>query len=212
MDDFQNALDGKTSTEGWTAEKLVDYHKFLKGAVKTEESVVGGLREAKRAEADRVEALKAEEIRIRGLVEAAQAQIPKPPEVSQFRTEQIEKAKRKLMEKVKLSPEQLAVVEEKFKRLDTGKADADFIYEDLLSALAAANPSKFLELSQEREAAERRAAEELESQAAGAGGSGGGGGEPKKFSDAVMDLAKKAGITPEAAKRQLDGGMSRTYE
>lgn len=212
MDDFQLALEGKTSTEGWTAEKLVDYHRFVQKAATEEESKVGGLREAKRVESERVQKLKDEAERIQTDIDAKkQQEIPKNPEMTQFRTEQVNKAKNRFYAEFKLSEQDRAAVEEKFTRLDTGKLDAEFIYDDLLSAFAAANPKRHVELTRSREEQERLAAEEIEAQAGGGGGSGGNGGEVKKFSDEVMTLAKKAGITPEAAKRQVEGGMSRTY-
>jgi len=212
MDDFQDALDGKVTTEGWTAEKLVDYHKFLKTATKEAEGQVGGLREAKRSETDRVAKLKEEGDRIdREIAAKKQETPPSNPEMSQFRLEQVSKAKARLYSEVKLTEEEKVVVEEKFKRLDTGKVDADLIYVDLLSAVAASNPTKFFELTKGQQEAQRMADDEIQRQAELAGGAPSGN-EPRKFSEEAVALARKAGITPEAATRQVTQGMSRTYE
>lgn len=220
MDDFQEALEGKTSTEGWTAEKLSDYHKFVTDKVKEEESKVGGLREAKRAETERVEKLKKEAEDILKAKEEAEKNNPpadekdKPqqsPEMIQFRSEQVEKARQKLFSSVKLSDEDKIAFEDRFKQLDSGKLDSDLIYKDMLAAVVATNPDKFIGLAQEREKSEAEAARIAAEQAAGTDAAPGGEGE-KKFSDEALKLAKEAGITPEAATRQLQNGMTRTLE
>lgn len=213
MDDFQNALEGKISTETWDAEKLVEYHKFLATKTAEEKSEVSGLREAKRAETERVEKLRAEAAAAEEKIRKAESQpsaAPSGEAMSQFRAEQVEKAKIRLFSEVKLSESEKAVVLEKFARLDTGKLDADFIYQDLLSAVAAANPSKFLELSKSAEEQEAEAQAEIERQAS-SGQTPPSGQEKRKYSDETISLAKKAGITPEEAERQVAQGMSRTY-
>jgi len=219
MDEFQNALEGKITTEGWTAEKLVEYHKFLTTATNEAKSEVSGLREAKRAEAERVEKLQAKateaeaaaEKAIKLAEDAGKAGRPAiSPEMSQFRTEQVEKAKIKLFSTVKLTDEEKVVVLEKFSRLDTGKLDADFIYQDLISSVAAANPTKYLELTKSQEQNQAEAQAELERQAA-AGNAPPAGQDPKKYSDEALALAKKADISPEAATKQVANGMTRVY-
>jgi hypothetical protein len=213
MNEFQDALDGKTTTEGWTAEKLSDYHKFLTGAAKDEEARVAALREAKRVEQQRVDQLKkdAEDIAEKNRHAAENPPESRQPnsEISQFRSEQIEKARKQLLSQVKLTDEERTVVEDKFKRLDSGKMDADLIYLDFLSAVAAANPTKYLDLTKQRAEQERVAAEMVAADAE-AGNAAPGGQQPKKFSDEVMSLAKKVGITPEAAQKQISQGMHRT--
>lgn len=219
MDEFKNALEGKTTTEGWDAGKLVDYHKFLVTATSEAKSEVSGLREAKRAEAERVEKLQAKATEAEQAAEKAlkiaeeAAKGGKPtisPEMSQFRTEQVDKAKAKLFSTVKLTDEEKAVVLEKFTRLDTGKLDADFIYNDLISSVAAANPTKYLQLTQGQEQAQAEAQAELERQAA-AGHAPPPGKDQKKYSDEALSLAKKADISPESATKQIAQGMTRVY-
>lgn len=218
MDKFQDALEGKTTTDEWTAEELVEYHKFVLGKVKEEEGKVGGLREAKRAETERIEKLKAEADKIEEDIQQKKNTPPegeeKPtnPEMTQFRSEQIEKAKNRLFSEMSFSEEEKKVILEKFERLDSGKLDSDFIYLDLVSALAAANPEKFLTLKKKADEEERIAQEEIERQASGEGGNPPQEGEKKVFSDEVIALSKKAGITNEAAQKQIDSGMSRTLE
>lgn len=223
MEEFQKALAGEISTEDWDAPKLVDYHKFLKEESKTEEGRVAALREAKRVENERAEkakkeadeaeeaAKKAKEGKLDPKPEGEDDAPPAPsPEMAQFRTEQVEKAKKKFLSTVNLSDEEKEAVEEKFSKLDSGKLDADLIYEDYVSAFAAANPSKFLELSSEKEERERKAQERLEEETRANGG------KPpeleeKKYSDEALALARSAGISPEAATRQLSEGLSRTF-
>lgn len=218
MNEFQDALEGKISTADWTAEKLVEYHKFLQETTTKEKGEVGGLREAKRAETDRVEKLKLEATTAEERIAKAKTDgatgdgALKIPEMTQFRTEQVEKAKTRLFSEVKLTEEEKTVVLEKFGLLDSGKVDADFIYQDLLSAFAASNPTKFLTLSKAQEQSEQEAADETERQAGSGGSAAPAGQEPKKFSDEAMALAKKAGITPEAAQKQVTGGMTRIFE
>lgn len=219
MDEFQNALEGKITTETWDAEKLVNYHKFLTTATNEAKSEVSGLREAKRAEAERVEKLQAKateaeqaaEKALKIAEEAAKGGKPQiSPEMSQFRTEQVDKAKAKLFSTVKLTDEEKAIVLEKFARLDTGKLDADFIYQDLISSVAAANPTKYLELTKSQEENQAEAQAELARQAA-AGNAPPAGQDPKKYSEEALSLAKKADISPEAATKQIAQGMSRVY-
>lgn len=211
MEDFQNALEGKITTEGWDAAKLVDYHKFLVSAAEKEKGEVTGFREAKRAEADRVEKLKVEATAIEDRIRnAKEEKSPENPQMTQFRSEQVEKARQRLFSTVKLTEEEKVVVDEKFKRLDTGKLDADFIYQDYLSAFAAANPTKHLELTQTQQQAEDAARLEIERQAQD-GKAPPAQPDLKKFSQEALDLAKKADISPEAATKQVANGMTRVY-
>lgn len=219
MDEFKDALEGKISKDtvaGWPAEKLVDYHKFLTETVDTTKGEVGGLREAKRVEIERVTKAKtdadAEEARLAKIKDGTVDPIvpPKSPEMTQFRQEQVKKAKDRLYATVTLTEEEKAKVEENFTRLDTGKIDSDLIYTDLLSAVAASNPDQYLTLSQRQAKQEEDARAEIERQAA-AGEAPPAGQERKKFSDEVMKYASDNNITPEAAQKQLSSGMRRTY-
>lgn len=211
MQKFQDVLDGKATLEGFTSEELVDFNKYAVEAAKVEVDKVSGLREAKRVENDRVVNAKAEADRLEAAAKAEREKNqPQTPEMRQFREEQILKAKNKLFSTVELTDEQKVVVEEKFKRLDSGKIDSDLIYEDFLSSVAAANPQKYMSLSEKQRESERAAALELERQAA-AGGAPPTGEQKKKFSDEALALASQAGITPEAAQKQTQEGMRRTY-
>lgn len=219
MDEFQEVLDGKKTTEGWDAEKLVGYHKFLGETAQKTEAEVRGLREAKRSETERVEKLKKDaderEETARKAAEGNGNESPKPPEnkeMTQFRKEQVEKAKLRLFSEVSMTDEEKAIVEGKFILLDSGKMDAEFIYKDFLSAVAAANPDKFMSLSKSQQDAQREADEETARQAGGGGDTAPAGNEPKKFTDAALALSKQAGITPEEATRQTTEGMTRVYD
>lgn len=208
MDEFKNALEGKVSTEGWDAEKLVGYHKFLKESIDKEKSEVSGLREAKRAESERVERLKQEAATIEDKNKSVVAKPTENLQMTQFRSEQVEKAKSRLFSEMKLSEEEKVQVLDKFQKLDTGKLDADFIYTDLVSAVAASNPNKFLELTKSQERAEMEAQAEIERQA-GSDASKPADFDKSKYSDATLSYAKATGITPDAAERQLRRGMKR---
>ena len=128
-----------------------------------------------------------------------------------LRNENIDKAKLRLPAKVRSDANRMVLVDAAFKRLDSGKLDADNIYRDLLSAVAATEPERHLQMSEDADRREKEAAEELERQAAGGGG-GPSAEEKAKYSQEVVDLAGKAGITLEAAKRQVEQGNKRTIE
>jgi len=213
MQKFQDVLDGKVKREDLTPEEMPDFYKFAGEKAKEEEGRVAGLREAKRTEQERADKAKAdaeaEEERLRKIREGNQPKLD--PAMQQFRSEQVFKAKTKLLSSVKLTDEEMRVVEEKFSRLDTGKLDADLIYVDYVSAVAAANPEKYLMLTNKQQAAEQAAAEEEQRQAASGGGSSGGGGDDKKYSDEVKKLSKDAGISLEAAQKQITQGNKRVY-
>lgn len=210
MQRFQDVLEGKVKLDELTDEELPEYRKFAQAAAVEEQQKVTGLREAKRAEQEKIDRLKEDAAKREAEAAAAGQKPPENPEMKQFRDEQIIKAKNRLYSNVTLSDEEKTKVEEKFSKLDSGKLDSDLIYEDLLSAVAAANPQKFISLSKEKEEAERAAQEELARQAGGSS-SGGGSSEPKKYSDEVVRLSKEANIDLEAAKRQVEQGTKRVY-
>lgn len=116
---------------------------------------------------------------------------------AQFRTEQVEQAKTKLFSNTKfnLSQEEKALVEEKFKRLDSGKVDKELIYNDFLEAYAAVRSSKLISDSEKSFEFEKNAAQ---FNAAGAGGTSGmSSPDDAKYSQAAKDLFRefqKAGI------------------
>lgn len=127
----------------------------------------------------------------------------------QFRQEQVDKAKAKFFAEYKIPVEKQAEYEAKFKSLDSGKVDSDLIYQDFVGVYAFLNKDTLLKTEQDRIKMEQQAEEEA-ARAAGGGGSGGPGNEPPKFSKEATELAKKAGITEEAADRTVKQGMTRT--
>jgi len=214
MQEFQDVLDGKIKVEDLSPEKLPEFRTFALKTSKEEIEKVAALREAKRVENERVESAKAEADRIKSDSEKLKAETMSSkelsPEMKQFRSEQVEKAKERLFSTVKLSEEEKKLVLENFSKLDSGKMDADFIYKDLVSAVAASNPDNYLTMSQDRERMAWEAEQETLRQAA-AGITKPSETELKKFTDEALKLSKEAGITPEAATKQLTHGNKRVY-
>ena len=163
------------------------------------------VQEATDAEKSKLEAIKKE------LQETADKLDSTKKATSQFRDEQIGKAKTKFFNDFKISPEKQAEYEATFKGLDSGKVDSDLIYKDFIRAHGAINADTLLgsdkTLEDQKEQARLAAI-------AAAGRSEGAppGKEPKKFSDEAENLAKNAGISPEAAEKQIKGGMKRVHE
>ncbi len=95
-----------------------------------------------------------------------------------------------------------------FKKLDSGKVDAENILKDFVASYAAVNPQAILE---ERTRIEKMEADAQAAIAAAAGGqpSKPGGSDKPKFDEKTQAVAKEAGITPEAADAVLKQGMSR---
>jgi hypothetical protein len=209
MEKFKDVLEGKIKKDDLTPEELIGYKTYVSDLSKEEEAKVTGLRGARQAEEKKLADLKAEAERLTN--GGSGDTPPEHPQMKQFRIEQVLKAKNRLWATIKASDAEKTIIEDKFSRLDSGKVDSDLIYEDLLSAVAASNPKKFIELSGDDERRKREAEDEIARQAGGAGGSGGSGNEPKKFSDEVLNLSKDAGISPEAAQRQVSQGNKRTY-
>lgn len=192
---------------------MPEFVKFGKEKVTETLTAVGGVRDARQAEEKKLTDAKEAITKAEATIARAD-ELNKPaltPEMQVFRNEQVEKAKNRLLSTVKLTPEQQAEVMEKFKKLDSGKMDADFIYKDLTASVAATQPDRFLTLSEKEENERIAAEEELARQAGGSGGSAGEDNKPKKFTDAATQLAKDAGISPEAATKQLTEGNRRIY-
>ena len=210
---IKEALEGKIKFEELTEEEKPEYQKALAESVKEMQGSLTGMRSARQAEEQKLEDKKKELAE----VEKKLAEGGNPPpfqnqggDMKQFREEQVQKARLKLGSLVKLSPEDMVQVEAVFIKLDSGKMDADFILQDFLSAVAAAKPEVYLDAKKKLEDMEKGAAQHTRQQAGGSD-SAPPGQEPKKFSDQAMKLAQEAGITPEAAQKQLTQGMSRTY-
>jgi hypothetical protein len=211
MQKFQDVLEGKLKVADLTPEEMPDFVKFAK----TEsEKVLGettGVRSARQAEETKLEGVKAKLTEAEGVIKKAE-ELSKPalsPEMQALRSEQVEKAKERLWSSLKgVTDEQKTSILDRFKQLDSNKLDAEFIYRDLLASAAAAMPERFAELHNGQVTREQQAQEEIARQAAANGGT-----PPpdpaKKFSPEALQLAQQAGITPEAATKQLTQGNRR---
>jgi len=130
-------------------------------------------------------------------------------EGTQFRQEQVDKARTKFFTDYNIPVEKQTEYEEKFKALDSGKVDSELVYQDFVGVYAFLNKDTLLKADSEKRDMERKAAEEA-ARGAGGGGNPPAGDPPKTHSDVAMKLAKDAGITPEAATRIEKEGMTRT--
>jgi len=131
--------------------------------------------------------------------------------MSQFRTEQVEKAKSRIKTEFDLDDAALKSVDEMFVRVDSGKVDVELIYQDYKAAYVATNSDTFLAAQQTGKDMEARAAA-ANANAAGSQSAPPPGKEPQKYSDEAVALAKAAGITEEQAEAQVTGGMKRVYK
>lgn len=137
--------------------------------------------------------------------------------VSQFRSEQLQKAKNKLFSNPDYALEESdkARFDELFKKLDTGKVDSDLIYEDLVTTYVALKPGQFIKAAGEL-GEMRRNATSFNAASANASVQMSGP-EGDKFSPAAKDLFSKwaqAGFdtskyTLEAAQKVVNSGMTR---
>jgi len=132
--------------------------------------------------------------------------------MSQFRDEQKQKAIQKFKSDFGLSDEENQVILENFKKIDSGKVDAEFIYQDLVGAYAFVNKDKLVEADKERQAREAAAATANAENAGGMQGKPNNGNQPPKYSDTVTNVAQKAGITLEAAKKVVEEGTKREWK
>lgn len=209
---FKDVLDGKLKVDDLSSEELPEFTKFAKSEADKTRGEVAGFREAKRAEADKVAKLKEESEKAEKLISEAKAAKESLEasrgQITQFRQEQIEKAKSKFYSSFTISDEDKVKVEENFKRLDSGKVDADLIFKDFVSSYAASNPEGYIEAKKKLADMEKGAAS-ANANAAGNHSSSPGGGDPKKFDEKTIKVAQEAGITPEAADKVLKEGMQR---
>lgn len=129
--------------------------------------------------------------------------------VSQFRNEQVQKAKDRFKTEFGLTDEEFSKVEETFKRTDEGHVDADFVFDNLKRTYAYLNPDTLLKAKSEQDRMAKNANNANASEAGSHSAKPSDGQEIKKFSDAAVSLAKQAGITPEQAEKQISQGMSR---
>lgn len=163
---------------------------------------------ARKAEAEaKAEAEKLEAIRKEIASESEKLESTKK-ETSQFRQEQILKAKTKFFAEYKIPAEEQEKYTQTFEKFDSNKVDPDLIFDDFVSVYAALNKDSLLKAQKEAEELKKNA--DLHNAGeAGSHSTPPAGQEPPKFSEAAMELSKKAGISPEAADKQLKQGMSR---
>lgn len=134
--------------------------------------------------------------------------------MSQFRLEQVEKAKNKFKATfTNLPDEQYSEVFKHFEKIDSGKVDSDNIYQDLVGAYAYVNRDALVAADAEKRQREAEAAAEAAASASGANGAPPqNGNEPNQYPKHVTDLAKEAGISPEAAAKVATEGNKRVYQ
>lgn len=147
--------------------------------------------------------------------EPAPSPAPAPQDdfTKQFRNEQKEKAVRKFKSEFGISDEEWETkYRSEFESKDSGKMDADNIYDDIVGVYAFVNKDKLVQADKERQAREAAAAAETAQSAGGPQGAPNDGNEPPKYSEAAQSLAKQAGISEEAAERQITQGTKRVYQ
>lgn len=190
--------------------KLFDEAKAFRSARQDEESKTT-LTKAEREKAEKdLEAKKAElQATEERLGKVKQDQTDAEAKKAKDRDDKVSEAKARFFKEFDISAEKQADYESGFTKLDSGSEDPNAIYADFESVYAALNKDDLLKTKREQ-AAQERQAEEARIRAAG-GGRGGQppGNDPAKFSDATKELAKKAGITEEAADRVQKEGMHR---
>lgn len=139
----------------------------------------------------------------------------KPDVLKQFRDEQVLKAKSKFFSdpNFPLKEEEKIAFEAEFIKMDTGKADADFIIEDMKKAYIALKPEIFIQARERQQEAEKSAADFNANQAGAQ--NGGGGGDPDKYSEGAKALHKSwtqkgmTGLTLDDAERQISKGENK---
>lgn len=132
---IEKALEGQDYTED-----IKDFSDDEKLALNLEIKTKAD--EAAKTALDKAVALRKEAARVENKLnpEGKKDETPKDDDgFTQFRKEQVEKAKNRLFSEYELTDAQKAEVVSKFEKLDSGKTDADFIYNDFVSAFAAAN-------------------------------------------------------------------------
>ena len=223
---LEKTLKGELSGEALDAEvaKLdvagqAELKKLASDSAKTSLSEASALRKERdrandlktQAEKDAEEAAKKAED-ARKAAEAGGAQPPaKDDTMSQFRKEQKDKAIARLKSELKLTDEQTTAVVAHFEKIDSGFVDADNIYGELKGAYAFINRDTVLAADSEKRQREQEAADAEAEAAGGASGEPSGTTTPK-FSAPVKDLAKRAGITDEAAQKVATEGTERVYQ
>lgn len=132
-------------------------------------------------------------------------------ENSQFRTEQISKAKAKFFADYNIPADKQSDYDAEFVKLDSGKIDPDFIYKDLERTHVALNSDTYLESERKQRQMERNA-EEFNQGGAGSHQHAPPGNEPPKFSETAKQIARESNISEEAAAKIESEGMVRVIE
>lgn len=131
-------------------------------------------------------------------------------EISQFRSEQLQKAKDKFKADFKLSDDEFAKVEAQFTRIDSGKIDQDLIYKDLRGSYAFLNSEELVKAKELKTSMERNASGAVSSEAGGSSVAPSNDSDSdSKVSPEAKALAKQAGISEESAERQIKEGNKR---
>lgn len=210
---IKEALDGKLELDELNDEELSTFRTQARELAEKERNEVTGFREAKRAETEKVEKLRKEAEDLEESRKKTEADLNKgKQEVSQFRSEQIEKAKTKFFEQFPDAKEKEEEIIEKFGRLDSGKIDAEFILNDFVSAYAATDPQKYIESVKKATNLEKGASDLNRSSSGSHSANPDGSKEGAKYSEDAKKLAQAADISEEAAQKIEDYGMSRKYE
>lgn len=141
-------------------------------------------------------------------------EVPKKDDtMSQFRKEQVDKAKNRFKDAFShLEAEKINEVFAQFEHVDSGKVDADNIYQDLIGAYAFINRDSLVAAETEKRQREANAEEDRIEGARSNGGSPKDGNQPEKVKQAVKQVAKAAGISEEAAQKVVTEGNTRTYQ
>lgn len=168
-----------------------------------EQAALERSRQLRQAELEAVSALRKEKQRLEGKTEDATKQL-----TEKLRQEQYDKAEKRLIEQFKVDPAEVEKLREAFKIADTGKFDADLIFEDLKKSYVFVNADTLLKDSQRKSELEKNAAEFMAGAAGGSSGDGGAGGSGKNYDPAVLDFVREAqkrgvSMTPEEAERGL---------
>lgn len=132
-------------------------------------------------------------------------------ENSQFRAEQITKAKAKFFETYKVPAEKQAEYEEGFKGMDTGKMDPELIFKDFERTHVALNSDTYLAAERKQREMER-SAEDFNAGGAGSYQHAPTGNESPKFSEVAKKIANDSNITEEAAAKIEKEGYVRMIE
>jgi hypothetical protein len=132
-------------------------------------------------------------------------------EGTQFRQEQISKAKARFFTEYGIAPENQAQYDTEFTKLDSGKMDPDLIFKDLERTHVALNSDTYLE-SERKQREMQRNAETYNAGGAGSQTHAPSGQEPPKFSQLAEKIAQDSEISVEAAAKIEKEGYSRFIE